>query len=122
MTNNYQTCPVEITLKILGGKWKPIILWHLNRGTLRFNELSRLIEGITQKMLTQQLRELEADGLIRRKVYPEVPPKVEYSMTEHGKSLKPVLQAMGDWGFKHKNRNGKSYKPDQKLTQSPSST
>lgn len=106
MTNNYQTCPVEITLKILGGKWKPIILWHLNNETLRFNQLSRLIDGITQKMLTQQLRELEADGLIKRKVYPEVPPKVEYSMSEHGKSLKPVLKAMGDWGFKHKNRNG----------------
>ena len=102
-----EICPVYITLDVVGGKWKPIILWHLKDKILRFNELSRLVEGITQKMLTQQLRELEADGLIGRKIYPVVPPKVEYSITEHGKSLRPVLKAMGDWGEKHKNRNYK---------------
>src|SRR5258708_1274076 len=98
-------CPVNQTLKAIGGKWKPIILWYLFDKTLRFSELSRLIDGVTQKMLTQQLREMEQDGLIKRKVYPIIPPKVEYSITEHGLSLSPVLEAMGDWGEKHRTRN-----------------
>ncbi len=99
----YSKCHVNITLDILGGKWKPIILWYLNESTHRFGELEKSIPEITQKMLTQQLREMEADKLISRKVYPEVPPKVEYSITPHGKSLRPVLEALGDWGEKHQN-------------------
>lgn len=101
-----QTCnSVTTTLSVLGGKWKPAILYLISSRTWRFNELNRGIEGITQKMLTQQLRELEQDGLITRKVYPEVPPKVEYSLSSYGKSLKPVLIAMNDWGEKHKKRS-----------------
>ena len=93
--------PVNITLKVIGGKWKPLLMWLLAEQTLRFNELQKSMNGVTQKMLTQQLRELEADGLIERKVYPVVPPKVEYSLTEYGKTLKPVLMSMADWGEKH---------------------
>lgn len=100
----HETCtktPVGITLRVIGGKWKPLILWHLCQRTTRFNELMRLMEGITQKMLTQELRELEADRLVSRKVYPEVPPRVEYSLTTHGKSLRPVLSKMAQWGDSH---------------------
>lgn len=91
-------CPVEITLAIIGGKWKCLIIHHLMSGTKRFNELRRLIPTITQRMLTSQLREFEADGIVNRKVYAEVPPKTEYSLTPRGKSLEPVLWAMHDWG------------------------
>lgn len=95
---NY-TCTFEITMDLIGGKWKPLIIWHLGtKGTQRFNELKKLIPQITQKMLTQQLRELEADNLINRKVYPQVPPKVEYSLTDVGESLMPILKMMCDWG------------------------
>jgi len=100
--NNPNVCRVDDALGILVGKWKPIILLHLlNADKLRFNELKRNMEGITQKMLTQQLRELEEEDIIARKVYPEVPPKVEYSITEYGKSLKPILESMHEWGTKH---------------------
>ena len=92
-------CPMELALSMIGGKWKTLILWHLNGGTRRFGELQRLTPGVTSKMLIQQLRELEADGLITRKVYPQVPPKVEYSLTDLGRSLKPVLEAMCEWGL-----------------------
>jgi DNA-binding HxlR family transcriptional regulator len=92
------TCPVERTLDILGGRWKVLILRELFVEVKRFNQLHRALHGITQKMLTQQLREMEADGLIHREVYPQVPPKVEYSLTPLGESLKPVLDAMHDWG------------------------
>jgi len=94
-------CPVEATLEVIGGKWKGIILYHLLTATIRFNELRRLMPGITQRMLTNQLRELEADNLIKRKVYPEVPPKVEYSITEYGKTLAPVIHALQAWGSQH---------------------
>ncbi|RDW19435.1 transcriptional regulator [Oceanobacillus arenosus] len=95
-------CRVEDALGILVGKWKPIILLHLlQEGTKRFNELKRSMPGITQKMLTKQLRELEDEDIINRVVYPQVPPKVEYSITEYGKSLEPILEAMHDWGTKH---------------------
>lgn len=101
-----QPCiPVQTTLNVIGGKWKPIILWHLAASILRFNQLYKRITGITQKMLTQQLRELERDGLIHRKIYPEIPPKVEYSITEYGKTLHPVLKSMCDWGEKHEKRS-----------------
>lgn len=97
--NKNYTCTFEITMDLIGGKWKPLIIWHLGtKGTQRFNELKKLIPQITQKMLTQQLRELEADNLINRKVYPQVPPKVEYSLTDVGESLMPILKMMCDWG------------------------
>lgn len=91
-------CPVSATLELIGGKYKALILWHLSEGTLRFSELKKAISNATPKMLTQQLRELEEQELITRKVYPVIPPKVEYSLTELGKSLMPVLVAMRDWG------------------------
>lgn len=91
-------CPVEATLDLIGGKYKALILWHLAEGHLRFSELRKLIQNATPKMLTQQLRELESQKLIHREVFPVVPPKVEYSLTEQGKSLMPILVAMRDWG------------------------
>ena len=91
-------CPVEATLELIGGKYKALILWHLSENTLRYSQLRSQIAGITPKMLTQQLRELEANSLIRREVFPIVPPRVEYSLTELGKSLMPILVAMRDWG------------------------
>jgi len=91
-------CPVEVTLDVIGGKWKCLIIHHLLDGTKRFGELRKLTPAITQRMLTAQLRELERDGIVHRKVYPQVPPKVEYSLTELGKSLKPVLISMDKWG------------------------
>ena len=91
-------CPVEATLDLIGGKYKALILWHLSDGTLRFSELRQRIAKATPKMLTQQLRELEMQDLIHREVYPVIPPKVEYSLTETGRSLMPILVAMRDWG------------------------
>lgn len=91
-------CSVETTLQFLGGKYKALILWHLRDETLRYSELHRLMPKATDKMLTQQLRELEKDGFINRKVYPVVPPKTEYSLTERGKSIMPILYAMCEWG------------------------
>ena len=96
--NQPNICPVETTLGLIGGKYKALILWHLSNGKLRFNELNKVIGGATPKMLTQQLRELEAQNLINRVVYPVIPPKVEYSLTDLGRSLMPVLTAMRDWG------------------------
>lgn len=92
-------CPVEAAISLIDGKWKCLVLWHLlDEGTLRFNELRRRIPGVTQRMLTNQLRELETDGLLHREVYPQVPPKVEYSLTDLGRSLSPVLVALKTWG------------------------
>jgi DNA-binding HxlR family transcriptional regulator len=96
-----ELCPVAVTLESVGGKWKLVILWHLSHGTHRFSELEKKIMGITQKMLAQELREMEKDKLIIRKVYPVVPPKVEYSLSRHGKSLNTVLGALSEWGEKH---------------------
>ena len=94
--NNH--CPVEATLELIGGKYKALILWHLAENKLRFNELRKAITSATPKMLPQQLRELESQHLIHREVFPVIPPKVEYSLTETGRSLMPILVAMRDWG------------------------
>ncbi|SFS67214.1 helix-turn-helix domain-containing protein [Paenibacillus sp. BC26] len=95
-------CEKELTLALIGGKWKLIILWHLGiEGTKRFNELQKLIPTITQKILTNQLRELEEDKLIDRTVYPVVPPKVEYKLTAYGESLVPILKLMYEWGMNY---------------------
>lgn len=93
-----ENCPVAATLELIGGKYKALILWHLSEGKLRFSELRKCLQGATPKMLTQQLRELESQNLIHREVFPVIPPKVEYSLTELGKSLMPILVAMRDWG------------------------
>jgi DNA-binding HxlR family transcriptional regulator len=91
-------CGVAVSLEIIGGKWKGVILWHLCHKTLRFSQLRRRLQGVTQKMLTQQLRELERDKLVNRKVYAEVPPRVEYSLTELGRTLEPTLRQLCEWG------------------------
>jgi len=94
-------CPVTYTQNLTAGRWKIIILWHLSQGTKRFNELQRLLPGISKGILTRQLRELEVDQMVHREVYKEVPPKVEYSLTEKGVSFIPILDLMGEWGKKH---------------------
>ena len=104
---NYR-CAMEVTLDVIGGKWKGVILWHVRERPLRFHELARLMPSVTPKMLTQQLRDLEADGLVRRTVYPVVPPKVEYALTDMGNSLLPVLEVMCAWGKEYRERTGGS--------------
>ncbi len=99
---------IKTTLDVMGGKWKPLILYLLQEKTLRFSEVQKQIDGITQKMLTQQLRELESDKIITRKIYPEVPPKVEYSITKHGKTLIPILISMESWGRSHRQNSSLS--------------
>lgn len=99
LNNKFYTCTFEITMDLIGGKWKPLILWHLGtKGTIRFNALRKIMPNITQKMLTQQLRELEADLLVNRTIYAQVPPKVEYALSETGVSLMPILSQMCNWG------------------------
>ena len=93
-----ENCPVAATLELIGGKYKALILWHLAEKKLRFSELKKEIQGATPKMLTQQLRELEADGLVHREIFPVVPPRVEYSLTPFGQTIRPVLEAMYAWG------------------------
>ncbi|MDR1204081.1 MAG: helix-turn-helix transcriptional regulator [Peptococcaceae bacterium] len=100
-------CPVDATLHLIGGKYKSLILWHLTDGALRYGALQKLIPQATPKMLTQQLRELEGDRLLSRQVYPVVPPKVEYALTDLGKSLMPILTAMYNWGAGYMRDNGK---------------
>jgi len=95
-------CAVEATLSLIDGKWKGVVLYHLLDSTLRFNEIRKKLPSVTQRMLTNQLRSLETDGLIERKVYPVIPPKVEYSLTERGRSLEPVIMALKDWGDAHR--------------------
>lgn len=94
-------CTVEVTLHVIGGVWKPLILFHLLTGKMRFMQLQRRVPNATQRMLTLQLRELEADGVIRREVFPEVPPRVEYELTDFGRTLEPVLLMLRDWGATH---------------------
>lgn len=98
---NRPACPIEATLEMIGGKWKGMVLYYLLNGKMRFSELKREIGCVTQRMLTKQLRELEASGLINRIVYAEVPPRVEYELTKEGKSLKPVLLTLKKWGENH---------------------
>ena len=106
MTKPLPCCPVETTLLLIGDKWKVLILRDLMTGTKRFGALRRSIPAISQKMLTQQLRAMEADGLVHREVYAEVPPRVEYSLTETGESLRPVLDAMNVWGRQYQRDQG----------------
>ena len=103
---NLPRCPVETTLMLIGDKWKVLILRDLMPGTMRFNELRRSLGGVSQKVLTAQLRDMEANGLVARRVYAEVPPRVEYTLTETGYSLKPILDAMVVWGTDYKRKNG----------------
>ncbi|MBI5207343.1 MAG: helix-turn-helix transcriptional regulator [Candidatus Firestonebacteria bacterium] len=94
-------CPIEVTLDAIGGKWKTLILWHLKEKSLRSGQIKKLVPGITQKILTQKLRELENHGLISRKVYAQMPPKVEYTLTTYGKTIRPILDNLCKWGTKH---------------------
>ena len=94
-------CELEAVLGIVGGKWKLFILWNLRSGTLRYAELRRRTPGVSERVLINQLRELEADGMVHREQYPEVPPRVEYSLTDKGRSLSPALDALGAWGKEH---------------------
>ncbi|KAB2676179.1 winged helix-turn-helix transcriptional regulator [Brucella tritici] len=103
-------CAVEAAISLIDGKWKSVVLFHLLDGTLRFNELRRQIPGVTQRMLTNQLRELEEDGLIKRKIYAQVPPKVEYSLSPLGRSIEPILLALKDWGDTNIDRFSKPIK------------
>jgi DNA-binding HxlR family transcriptional regulator len=113
------TCPAEITAKLIAGRWKIAILWYLFQDVRRFTELRRALTGVTQKVLTQQLREMERDGIIARQVFAQVPPKVEYSITPLGVSLKPVVEAMHRWGVSHTssatNRDSLRTSGDQRL-------
>lgn len=99
-------CPVETTLTLISDKWKVLILRELLPGTRRFGELKRSLSGVSQKVLTAQLRQMEDSGLLTRTVYPEVPPRVEYTLTELGSSLRPVLKALRDWGEEYQAKNG----------------
>lgn len=104
MRRELPACPVEITLSLIGDKWKVLVLRELINGTKRFGELKKSIGSISQKVLTQQLRSMEEDGLVERKVYAEVPPRVEYSLTKDGFSLKPILDSMMEWGEQYKKK------------------
>lgn len=101
-------CAVDVAMSYLGGKWKAVILWYLRKGPQRFGELKKLIPGITEKMLSMQLRQLEKDGIVDRKIYAEVPPRVEYSLTEMGKNMLPMLEKIGEWGRAMAVRFGKT--------------
>ena len=105
MAKELPACPVETTLMLIGDKWKVLVLRELMPGTKRFGELKKSIGSVSQKVLTSQLRQMEESGLVIRTVYPEVPPRVEYTLTELGRSLKPVLDAMSTWGMEYKAKN-----------------
>ena len=98
---NINICPCAITIAMLSSKWKILIIRELLKGTCRYSDIRKQVVGISQKMLTQSLKELEADGLVSRRVYPEVPPRVEYSLTDDGNSIRPVIQVLDDWGAKY---------------------
>jgi DNA-binding HxlR family transcriptional regulator len=100
--NIHANCGMAYTLSLIGGRWKPNILWRLLRGAVRYSELKRSIEGVTERILIAQLRELEADGLVQRTVYPEVPPRVEYQLTPLGWSMQSILENLSDWGVGHR--------------------
>ena len=107
-------CALDVSMSFIGGKWKSVLLWYLRAEPKRFSELNRLVPGITEKMLSLQLKELEADGIIRREVFAEVPPRVEYSFTEFGRTMIPMLEAIADWGRQLAQRRGKMVEaPDQ---------
>lgn len=101
MKREHYTCPLEATIEVIGGKWKLYLLWHLRNGCKRYGELKRTTKGITEKMLIQQLRDLEANGLIKRTFYSEMPLKVEYSLTSHGETFVPILMLLNTWGRNH---------------------
>ncbi|MDQ7092147.1 helix-turn-helix domain-containing protein [Desulfosporosinus sp. PR] len=101
--NNEYQCSMELTLALIGGKWKALILWHLGDKVLRYNEMRKMLPNVTPKMLTQQLRELEDSGLVKRFIYSQIPPKVEYSLTQAGKSLLPILDFLCKWGLNYAN-------------------
>lgn len=102
----HSDCPVTFCMKKIGGKWKPIIIYLIRKGANRFGIMQRGITGITKQMLTKQLRELEADGILNRKIFPEIPPRVEYSFTSFGESLFPVIDSMSQWGLTHMRNEG----------------
>ncbi|MGW6301929.1 winged helix-turn-helix transcriptional regulator [Peribacillus butanolivorans] len=105
-----EVCSLTTTQNVISGRWKIVVLWYLSRRTRRFNELHRLLPGISKGILTRQLRELEEDGMVHREVYKEVPPKVEYSLTPQGKSFIPALDIMGEWGKKYMEKKQKEQK------------
>lgn len=107
-------CAMDITMDYIGGKWKTVVLWYLRKNKKRFSELKRLIPNITEKMLSIQLKDLENDGLVERKIYPEVPPKVEYQLTDFGKTLIPMLEEIALWGRKLAEARGKLVDPGKK--------
>jgi DNA-binding HxlR family transcriptional regulator len=110
-----ESCPTQATIAAIGGRWKIIILWHLYGGKLRFSELRRKMPSISQKMLTEQLRQLAGHGLVTRTVYAEVPPRVEYAPTPLGQSLRPVITAIGDWGRTHADKITNVSKGDARM-------
>ena len=99
-------CAMDLTMSFIGGKWKAVVLWYLKGGRKRFGELRKLVPGISEKMLSLQLRELEKDGIVKRTIFPEVPPRVEYELTEEGKTLVPMLNAIAEWGRNKAKRDG----------------
>ncbi|BDR57092.1 winged helix-turn-helix transcriptional regulator [Xylocopilactobacillus apis] len=105
-------CPVATTVDLIGNKWKLLILRELLKGTCRFNQLNRAIDGISQKVLTENLRQMENDGIVNRIVYAQVPPKVEYSLSDLGNSLRPIIDAMSDWGTNYLQENQNEKKED----------
>lgn len=116
MNGRIYHCALDITMDYIGGKWKTVVLWYLRKGTKRFSELRRHIPEITEKMLSMQLKQLEEDGIVERKAYPEVPPRVEYVLTDEGKTLLPMLEEMAAWGRKKGKKEGQMLEMKPKKT------